>query len=433
VSRYFTHYWTNDTWDEEAAKHEDGDTLTGIVGNQFSQRIQPGDSLYVMRVYEGDLYLLCRLRVKQVGLGESDDPRWRDRLDVNPSGTTPMRFNHVLTREKAFSLRFIPESGSDRLPSTASGGVEHMALRMMRELTEPSAVALDQWIAEYERLIPRAWIFQYNQTRYEIEEWVQEHGEVDWWDVTALWSKMSIGDRVYFRRSITRQARPTGISAIGRLLSPVYTPDPDKNRRVDLLFEWRVEPTLTVADIKNDLILGQKQALNPGKEGTNFSLTPGEAARLDELVTPKLKPFLPHTLVIDPSLDLDERTRGLMPVVLRQGQPEFRNRLIEAYGGRCAITDCDAIDALQAAHINPYLGPKTNHVTNGLLLRADIHTLFDRGLLAIDDERMTVILHPTLKATAYGYLDGTAIHPPAKAGQWPDKSALRHRRRLCGL
>jgi hypothetical protein len=273
MPRYFTHYWTNDTWDEEYAKHGEGRVLTGIVGNQFSQRIQPGDSLYVMRVYEGDLYLLCRLTVDHVRLGESDDPRWRDRLDVKQTGTTPMRFNHVLTRERAFSLRFIPESGSDRLPPTASGGVEHMALRMMRELTEPSAADLDKWIDEYERLIPKAWIFQYNQTRYEIAQFVQTRGEVDWWDVTAHWSKMSIGDRVYFRRSATRQALPTGVSAIGRILSPVYTPDsPDGNRRVDLLFEWRVEPTLTVAEIKDDPILGQKQALNPGKEGTNFSL-----------------------------------------------------------------------------------------------------------------------------------------------------------------
>jgi predicted restriction endonuclease len=162
-------------------------------------------------------------------------------------------------------------------------------------------------------------------------------------------------------------------------------------------------------------------------------LTPAEAARLYELVMPRLQPFAPHTLVIDPKLDLDERTRALMPVVLRQGQPEFRNRLIEAYGGRCAITDCDAIDALQAAHIDPYLGPKTNQVTNGLLLRADIHTLFDKGLLAIDEVGMTIILHPTLKATAYGYLDGTSIHPPAKVGQWPDKEAMRRRRKQSGL
>lgn len=281
--------------------------------------------------------------------------------------------------------------------------------------------------------VTKAWIFQYDQTRYEIEEFMQEHGEVDWWDVTRNWNEMSVGDRVYYRRSV-RGALPTGISAIGRILSPVRMPGPPAiNRRVDVLFEWRVEPTLTAADVKDDPLLGAKGALNPGIQGTNFSLTPEEAERLEELVTPLLQPFLSHAQVIDPSHQLDERTLTLMQVVQRQGQPEFRNRLIEAYEGRYAITDCDAIDALEAAHISPYLGPKTNHVSNGILLRADIHTLFDKGLLAIDAERMTVVLHHGLKSTTYRNLDGTAIHLPARAEQRPNKEAVRHHREQSGL
>jgi HNH endonuclease/EVE domain len=280
----------------------------------------------------------------------------------------------------------------------------------------------------------RAWVFQYDQTRYEIEQFIQQHGEYDWWEVTAFWNDMSVGDRVYFRRSITRAALPTSISAVGRLVSPVYKSNPpDQRYRVDLHYELRVDPTLTPADLSADPILGQKRALVPGIQGTKFALTPAEAARLDELVTPRLQPFLPHAQVIGSSLQLDERTRTLIPVVQRQGQPEFRNQLIEAYGGRCAITACDAIDALEAAHISPYLGPKTNHVTNGLLLRGDIHTLFDRGLVAIDDERMTVILHETLKLTTYRNLDGIAIHLPTSATLRPDPVAVRHHRQLSGL
>ena len=50
---------------------------------------------------------------------------------------------------------------------------------------------------------------------------------------------------------------------------------------------------------------------------------------------------------------------------------------MDAYGGRCAITGYDVEEALQAAHIVPYLGPQSNTVNNGLLLRADVHNLFD--------------------------------------------------------
>ena len=52
------------------------------------------------------------------------------------------------------------------------------------------------------------------------------------------------------------------------------------------------------------------------------------------------------------------------------------------YEGKCAVTGCDVPDVLQAAHIFPYMGPETNHPSNGLL-RADIHTLFDLGLIEL--------------------------------------------------
>ncbi|WP_200883691.1 HNH endonuclease [Archangium violaceum] len=58
-----------------------------------------------------------------------------------------------------------------------------------------------------------------------------------------------------------------------------------------------------------------------------------------------------------------------------------------AYGGRCALTDCEEPRVLEAAHIFPYHGPQTNHVTNGLLLRADLHVLFDLGLLRTEKLR----------------------------------------------
>ncbi len=87
----------------------------------------------------------------------------------------------------------------------------------------------------------------------------------------------------------------------------------------------------------------------------------------------------------------DERERKLREIVERRGQPDFRKKLIVAYGGRCAVTSCDAPAALEAAHIIPSAGPQSHHVTNGLLLRADIHTSFGwearKGPLLILDGR----------------------------------------------
>jgi hypothetical protein len=90
-----------------------------------------------------------------------------------------------------------------------------------------------------------------------------------------------------------------------------------------------------------------------------------------------------------PEDDYDARLRVVRQIVARQGQFAFRSALLEAYQGRCAVTGCDATAALEAAHLRPYRGPDSNTVTNGLLLRADIHTLLDLRLLAPDPGRGT--------------------------------------------
>lgn len=85
----------------------------------------------------------------------------------------------------------------------------------------------------------------------------------------------------------------------------------------------------------------------------------------------------------DPKNRDDGRRKIEQMVAVRQGQSDFRDALLSAYQGRCAITDCSVEEVLQAAHILPYRNQGMNHVTNGLLLRADIHTLFDLGIIKI--------------------------------------------------
>ena len=108
----------------------------------------------------------------------------------------------------------------------------------------------------------------------------------------------------------------------------------------------------------------------------------------------------------DPTSIEDARKRISRSITQRRGQKKFRHNLITAYGGKCTVTDCAVIDVLEAAHIYPYRGEHTNKVNNGLLLRSDIHTLFDCGLLAIDSETMTIIISGKLKGSEYEVLDG---------------------------
>ena len=92
----------------------------------------------------------------------------------------------------------------------------------------------------------------------------------------------------------------------------------------------------------------------------------------------------------DPKDLADGRKKQLAEIIRRQGQPSFRKKLLKAYNAVCAITGTSLPVVLEAAHITPYLGPATNATSNGILLRGDLHTLFDLGLVTVDKDSMEV-------------------------------------------
>jgi putative restriction endonuclease len=134
-----------------------------------------------------------------------------------------------------------------------------------------------------------------------------------------------------------------------------------------------------------------------------------------------------------PNNIIEGRERILASIVRRRGQPEFRRILLEIYGGRCVVTGCDVEEALEACHIIPYHGPTTDHPSNGLLLRADIHTLFDLGLMSINSGSMTVLISDSLKNTAYSDLDGKQILLPTNDKFRPTKESLDYHREWASL
>lgn len=125
---------------------------------------------------------------------------------------------------------------------------------------------------------------------------------------------------------------------------------------------------------------------------------------------------------------LDDRERVAREIVIRRGRSEFRVALLQAYGGQCAVTRTSISEVLEAAHIRPYKGEKSNHPANGLLLRADIHTLFDYGLLCVDGDTWRVLISDLLRDSEYAKLDGTTILLPEDTSAWPSREALNQHR-----
>lgn len=124
----------------------------------------------------------------------------------------------------------------------------------------------------------------------------------------------------------------------------------------------------------------------------------------------------------------DARHRISRAIVARQGAGPFRAAALDAFGGRCAISGYDVEQGLEAAHIVPYLGEHTNTLGNTLLLRADLHTLLDRGLLEIDSETLRVRLAPALEQTCLGSLAGTLVRLPDSPEPW--QQSFRQRAKL---
>jgi hypothetical protein len=122
-----------------------------------------------------------------------------------------------------------------------------------------------------------------------------------------------------------------------------------------------------------------------------------------------------------------ELERQLRLVRQRLGQSEFRQALLDAYNCKCPVTDCDVLEALEAAHIDSYSESASHETCNGLLLRADVHALFDEHLLAIDPDTFQVVVDETIRGSSYAKFHGRLLTLPKHASDKPSRIALKKR------
>ncbi len=132
----------------------------------------------------------------------------------------------------------------------------------------------------------------------------------------------------------------------------------------------------------------------------------------------------------EPNNDYDGRRKIERLVSIRQGQSAFREALLTAYRSQCALTGCRVEAVLQAAHIMPFRGDHTNHINNGLLLRADIHTLFDLGIIKIDREYRVTAPASIMKAFA---LPERITNLPVNEADYPSPDAFETKARTPAL
>ena len=125
--------------------------------------------------------------------------------------------------------------------------------------------------------------------------------------------------------------------------------------------------------------------------------------------------------------DAMERESVLRSIAIRRGQPAFRDAILRQYEGRCVFSGWDVVSSLEAAHVVPYANNGSSKVTNGLLLRGDLHTLFDLHLITVDPDSRTVVVAQELQMTKAAELHGRPLAWPLDAKAAPPREVLaRH-------
>lgn len=126
-----------------------------------------------------------------------------------------------------------------------------------------------------------------------------------------------------------------------------------------------------------------------------------------------------------------ESARYGNPVMVapRLGQGSFRALVTDAYEYRCAVTRERTLPVLQAAHIRPYANGGQHELSNGLLLRSDLHTLFDQHYLTVDPTKRTLVVSRRIREQFFNGRDYYALNdrPLAQPG---DVTALPSKENL---
>jgi putative restriction endonuclease len=126
-----------------------------------------------------------------------------------------------------------------------------------------------------------------------------------------------------------------------------------------------------------------------------------------------------------------ENARYGNPITVRPrlGQGSFRVLVTDAYNRRCAMTAERTLPVLEAAHIRPYSRGGKHELSNGLLLRSDLHKLFDLGYVTVDPNDQKIVVSRRIReeyenGRQYYALHGQVIAAPTGLHSTPSRENL---------
>jgi putative restriction endonuclease len=228
-------------------------------------------------------------------------------------------------------------------------------------------------------------------------------------EANGVRSQSEMRERIgYYRRSPIADTENPSIGCI-MLAEPFFW------NRVD----WIPCPT----DFKLNTVTGKGYG---SETGTGKELWDAVSERLAQGSATVLEPGTATVAAIE--------TRGFgkpQMALPRLGQGRFRILVTDAYSRRCAMTGERTLPVLEAAHIKPYSLVKRHELSNGMLMRSDLHRLFDDGYLTVDPKDRCVVVSKRIREEFenekdYYKLQGQVFREPNEAWVKPSLENLEY-------
>lgn len=162
---------------------------------------------------------------------------------------------------------------------------------------------------------------------------------------------------------------------------------------------WEENPTIGCIVLTNPIFFEQKDWIEV-PENWSKSIVQGKSYSTEEVIGQKL--WLKIESLLERYLFLDNAEIGMNQLILdntdspaygksilskvRLGQGAFRVLITDAYNRKCSISGEKTLPVLEAAHIQPYSKSGPHFISNGILLRSDLHKLFDLGYVTITSD-----------------------------------------------
>ena len=167
-------------------------------------------------------------------------------------------------------------------------------------------------------------------------------------------------------------------------------------------------------------------------QGKGYDSEVGTGRTLWEAIAERLKQFQPQNLLPGTAAMAAIASNGFgkpQVVLPRLGQGLFRILLTDAYERRCSISGERTLPVLEAAHLKPYSVVQRHEISNGLLLRSDLHRLFDEGYMTVDPGDRRVVVSKRIReefdnGKEYYKLEGQPVREPNQLWARPSPENL---------